>query len=86
MQATVGDHLIVHGHKVGDTERRGEVLEIRGPGGAPPYIVRWDGDGHEGLFFPGPDAEVEATKAAAKAAKTPKTTKAAKAGKSARKH
>jgi hypothetical protein len=59
MQATVGDHLIIHGTKVGDGERRGEVIEIRGPQGGPPYIVRWDADGHEGLFFPGPDAELE---------------------------
>ena len=66
MQATVGDHLIVHGHKVGEIQRRGEVIESRGPDGAPPYVVRWDGDGHEGLFFPGPDAEVEVTSKPAK--------------------
>jgi hypothetical protein len=59
MQAVVGDHVIVHGHKVGEVERRGEVVECRGQDGSPPYVVRWDGDGHEGLFFPGPDAEVE---------------------------
>jgi len=59
MQATMGDHLIVHGHKVGDAERRCEVVECRGPDGAPPYIVKWDADGHEGLFYPGSDVEVE---------------------------
>jgi hypothetical protein len=64
MQATIGDHLVVHGHKVGDGERRGEVLEVRGQDGSPPYVVRWDGDGHEGLFFPGSDAAVEVTKKA----------------------
>lgn len=59
MQATVGDHLIVHGTKVGDGERRCEVVDIRGPQGTPPYIVRWESDGHEGLFFPGPDTQIE---------------------------
>ena len=59
MQATKGDHLIVHGHKVGEIDRRGEVVECRGPAGAPPYVVRWESDGHEGLFYPGTDAEIE---------------------------
>ena len=38
--------------------RRGEVLEVRGPHGEPPYLVRW-ADGHECLMFPGPDAHVD---------------------------
>jgi len=62
MQATIGDHLIVHGHKVGDVDRRCEVLECRGPEGKPPYVVRWDDDGHEGLYFPGPDIAIERAK------------------------
>ncbi len=52
MQATVGDHLEVVGRKVGDHVRGAEVLGVRGACGAPPYVVRWDDDGHEGLFFP----------------------------------
>ena len=41
-----------------DSPRKvGEVLEVHGEGGAPPYVVRW-ADGHEGLMFPGPDAHV----------------------------
>jgi hypothetical protein len=36
----------------------GEILEVRGGGGNPPYLVRFD-DGHEGLVFPGTDATVE---------------------------
>ena len=62
MQATIGDHLIVHGHKVGDVDRRGEVVECRGTDGAPPYVVRWEPDGHEGLFFPGSDTLIEPAK------------------------
>ena len=58
MHASVGDHIEVLGQKVGEGGRRGEILETRGPEGAPPYLVRWS-DGHEGIFFPGPDAEVQ---------------------------
>jgi hypothetical protein len=59
MKASVGDRLVVPGHHVGDPDRGAEVLEVRGEDGAPPYVVRWAHDGHEGLFFPGPDAFVE---------------------------
>ncbi|MFC4061168.1 DUF1918 domain-containing protein [Planomonospora corallina] len=57
MHATVGDQILVHGDTVGHHDRRGEILEVRGDGGAPPYLVRFD-DGHTGLVFPGPDALV----------------------------
>lgn len=58
MRAVVGDRIRVHGHRVGDPDRVGEILEVRGEDGGPPYVVRWDDDGHESLFFPGSDAEV----------------------------
>jgi hypothetical protein len=57
MQAQVGDRIIVEGRSVGNARRDGEVIEVRGDDGAPPYVVRWS-DGHEGLTFPGPDAHV----------------------------
>ncbi|MGH3655608.1 MAG: DUF1918 domain-containing protein [Micromonosporaceae bacterium] len=59
MRATVGDRLHVHSHSVGVHDRTGEILEVRGADGAPPYLVRFD-DGHEGLVFPGPDCVVVA--------------------------
>ena len=37
---------------------RGEIVEVRGAGGAPPYLARFD-DGHTSLVFPGPDAIIE---------------------------
>ena len=43
---------------MGQADRVGRIVEVRGPGGAPPYVVRFE-DGHEGLVFPGPDAVVE---------------------------
>lgn len=59
MRAKVGDRLVVRGHHVGQPDRDGEILEVRGQDGGPPYVVRWDDTGHETLFFPGSDAIVE---------------------------
>lgn len=59
MQARVGDRIVIRGHRVGQPLRDGEVLEVRGSDGGPPYIVRWEDNGHETLFFPGSDADVE---------------------------
>lgn len=58
MQANVGDRLHVHANTVGEPDRIGEIIEVRGDGGAPPYLVRFD-DETERLVFPGPDAIVE---------------------------
>jgi hypothetical protein len=57
MQAHVGDQLVVEGRTTDVPRREGEVMEVRGEDGSPPYVVRWS-DGHEGLAFPGPDAHV----------------------------
>jgi hypothetical protein len=59
MRASVGDRLIIKGHNVGDHDRDAEILEVQGDNDGPPYLVRWDDDGHEGLFFPGSDASVQ---------------------------
>ena len=58
MYAKVGDKIVVRGNRVAEPERDAVVVEVRGSDGAPPYVVRWS-DGHEGLYFPGPDAVVE---------------------------
>jgi len=58
MRAMVGDRLHVHSRVVGASDQTSEIIEIRGPGGAPPYLVRRD-DGHEVLVYPGADASVE---------------------------
>jgi hypothetical protein len=59
MKASVGDRLVIRGTHVDEPVKDGEIIEVRHPDGAPPYLVRWSGDGHEGLVFPGPDAFVE---------------------------
>jgi Domain of unknown function (DUF1918) len=58
MQAAIGDRLHVHGNSVGHPDKAGEIVEVKGAAGAPPYLVRFE-DGHTGLVFPGPDAVVE---------------------------
>ena len=58
MHAAVGDRLRVRGNIVGQSERIGEIVEVRGAGGEPPFLVRFD-DGHTSLVFPGPDAVIE---------------------------
>ncbi|HYT09604.1 MAG TPA: DUF1918 domain-containing protein [Mycobacteriales bacterium] len=58
MQATIGDVLFVHGRIVGQPDHRCEIIDVRGPDGAPPYVVRYD-DGREAVVVPGPDAIVE---------------------------
>jgi len=59
MQAKTGDHIVIEGHRVGEPERDCEVIEVHGPDGAPPYMVRWGDTGEEALFFPGSDAVVQ---------------------------
>ena len=59
MQAAVGDRIVVRGHKMGEHDRVGEILEVHGDAGAPPYVVRWDTDGHESTLYPGTDAIIE---------------------------
>ena len=57
MQASVGDTLVIHGKTVESPDRSGEVLEVHGTDGAPPYLVRFD-DGHETLVYPGTDTVI----------------------------
>jgi hypothetical protein len=66
MQASIGDQLRVFGHHVGDPNREGEIVEVHGGRGEPPYVVRWS-DGHTSTFVPSADTRVEHV---AKAGKT----------------
>ena len=72
MHATIGDRLHVHGNAVGQPDRTGEIVEVHGVAGAPPYLVRFD-DGHTGLCFPGPDAVIEPGKVRARSARAPRS-------------
>ena len=55
MRARVGDRIILAAEHIDEATRDGEILEIRGADGAPPYVVRWS-NGHTGLIYPGPGA------------------------------
>jgi Domain of unknown function (DUF1918) len=58
MKAKVGDRLVVHGSHVDDAWRDGEILEVHGQDGGPPFLVRWSDNGHESIVFPGAGTEV----------------------------
>jgi hypothetical protein len=58
MKAASGDELTVKGRRQGDEDRHGEIIEVHGHQGSPPYLVRWR-DGHESVFFPSADTVVE---------------------------
>jgi hypothetical protein len=57
VHANVGDQLVIESRTVDAPRRVGEIVEVHGAEGGPPYVVRWS-DGHEGLMFPGADAHV----------------------------
>jgi hypothetical protein len=59
MYAHVGDRIIVRSTHLDGPIRDGEVIEVEHEDGRPPYRVRWSDDGHESLFFPGPDAYID---------------------------
>ena len=58
-KAEPGDRLVIHGHYQGQPERDAEIVEVRGPDGDPPFLVRWEDSGHETLIYPGSDVFVE---------------------------
>jgi len=55
--AKPGDVLVIVAHRVGETERTGEILEVLGEPAHQHYRVSWD-DGHESVFYPSTDAIV----------------------------
>jgi hypothetical protein len=59
MWARQGDRLVIKSGHVGERQRDGQVLEVRGKRGKPPYLVRWSDDGRVALVYPGADAIVE---------------------------
>lgn len=61
MRATVGDHLHTHGVASSRGEREAEIIEVRGAGNGPPYLVRF-ADGEERVIYPGPETVVRPRK------------------------
>jgi Domain of unknown function (DUF1918) len=58
MKADVGDWLVIKGTTTELADQSGEITEVRGADGAPPYVVRWTASGHMATVFPGSDALV----------------------------
>jgi Domain of unknown function (DUF1918) len=56
-QVRAGDIVVIAGHRVGEIERTGEILEVLGSAERQHILVRWD-DGHESVYYPGNDATV----------------------------
>jgi hypothetical protein len=59
MRAVVGDRLVVLARHLEEGKRIGEILEVHGADGGPPYVVRWQGETATALVVPGPDAHLE---------------------------
>jgi hypothetical protein len=58
MHASVHDRIVVHAAHVGELDRDGEILEVHGADGSPPYIVKWSDTGQQSLYVPGSDAVI----------------------------
>ena len=58
LRADPGDRLVIRGHRVGEPARDAKILEVLGENGAPPYVVRWEDNGHVSRFYPSSDAYV----------------------------
>lgn len=59
VKATVGDSLVVKGHRAGQPDKGARIVEVQGDNGAPPYLVEWSSDDHAALVFPGSDAMIK---------------------------
>ena len=57
MHAECGDQIVIETSTLAAPLRRGEVVEVIGQGEHEHYRMRWE-DGHESVYFPGPDAHV----------------------------
>lgn len=58
MKAQAGDRITIRGKTVESADRHGEIIEVRGADGDPPYVVKFD-DGHESIVYPGGDVVLE---------------------------
>jgi Domain of unknown function (DUF1918) len=59
LRAKPGDRLVIRADHTGEAEHDGEILEVLGENGAPPFVVRWEDDGHVSRLYPGTDTYVQ---------------------------
>ena len=59
LHAEAGDTLVMGAEGTAGFPRTGQILAVLGPGGSPPYRVRWLAGEYESRVTPGPGARVE---------------------------
>ncbi|HEY8455369.1 MAG TPA: CBS domain-containing protein [Actinopolymorphaceae bacterium] len=57
MHAVAGDQIVIRSASLDEPPRRGVIRQVLGSGETEHFQVQWD-DGHESLFYPGPDAMI----------------------------
>ncbi len=65
-----GDVVVIAGHRAGEHERLGEILEVLGETDHAHYRVRWDDDS-ESIFYPGSDASIHRSRPSKTARRSP---------------
>jgi hypothetical protein len=58
MKAAPGDWLMIESTHLNEQKRHGLILEVRGPDGSPPYLVRWDDSKAETVVIPSAGAHI----------------------------
>jgi hypothetical protein len=69
MRAQVGDRIVLTGEDADGAVHDGEILQVRGEEGGPPYLVRW-ADGQESLVAASDGAGLQVLSAAGDAAES----------------
>ena len=59
MKAKPGDWLVVRSTHLDGPTRRGQITEIHGTNGSPPFLIRWADTDQTSLVYPGADAHIE---------------------------
>ena len=59
LRARPGDRIVIRPHRLGERPRDGEIRDVLGQNGRPPYLVRWSDNGRVSRLYPGPDTFVE---------------------------
>jgi hypothetical protein len=58
VKAAPGDRIVIRSRILVKPVRDGEVVQVLGWGGGPPYLVRWSDEDRLVLIVPGRDAHV----------------------------
>jgi uncharacterized protein DUF1918 len=59
MRAHKGDTVVVPHPHTGSSARKGQIVEVKGEDGGPPFAVQWSDGTRAEAFVPGPEATIE---------------------------